>query len=899
MEASEADVAEAAARADPSLQKLHKQALLHMRWCEKCACTVASAFSHRKRQGDQHKLRRATGEETDEFSRHWWRAKVETPVQRGDRIQEQRKRQRETKASQRQEDTEQTEPPPEYLLDFGKYKGMTPAEVHRKDPSYFPHLHASRVISNRPTLERGLHEAGLWEEVVRSSGDAREAWRARALRKREEVQQKLKAGEPLHKEVVDLVMLQGERAEEEECGLRSQASQAPMAHLPRLKRRHHKSQGKMQLQHCKFCGSLDHKAPSCHLAPGVRQLAAVEKQLVSEAKGRSRRESSLVSSLKYAPLHQRDEEYDSRPKKRLRADVSFDYDSFTRAAPDEQVRELIDVGLLADLKGMPCNQERCKERACGFGEASVLGGLCRRKGNVGFDISNKSVFYRCVRCRARFHPAFQNGLLEENNLTTLQAKAFWMAVEGAPLTFAIRLLNAVGENVVRRWYAQARAVMAEAAIHMQGQIVWGATGGFTTEVEADESCFYKYSTVDPETHVKTYHWVTFLGVVKRKAPKTLWLRALPVTTSVGEPRVPPLEKEVWAETARGLFSAGDNIVLHTDSAAAYSQKVAGVVEHHSVNHQQREWARSTTVLANAGTAERRAGLASTCFLDHEWALLKREMPVTGVSARTEQGLALIHSYVRRAQFCRMLSTADRWPVFCATVRRLREKQTGDSGEPVVAVCHDGDDQEATVDGDDTALHYGAGEVIAEGMESAEQTEASVVPLASALPLQARSALLWGSRYFEAQCPGGKCGQHALNNLIGGPQYDDKFMEAAFRLVLEELPGEPERLHMRGAGWYSHSVLAKALDVTVPPTFRMLSRPAESSDWQALIAREDVLGILCNVRNRHWATIAKENDHVFYVDSLALPVLLVEDDFVSILANHPMSFVIIANASSFT
>ena len=88
-------------------------------------------------------------------------------------------------------------------------------------------------------------------------------------------------------------------------------------------------------------------------------------------------------------------------------------------------------------------------------------------------------------------------------------------------------------------------------------------------------------------------------------------------------------------------------------------------------------------------------------------------------------------------------------------------------------------------------------------------------------------LLWGSRYFEEQAPGGKFGQHALNNLIGGPQFDDAFMEEAFRLVMEELPHEPAALHRRGAGWYSHSVLAKALDVTCPALYRLLFRPVAS------------------------------------------------------------------------
>ena len=65
--------AEERARADVVLQKAHKTALQKMRWCEKCACTMANAFCHRNRQGEAHKLRKATAEETEDFSRNFAR----------------------------------------------------------------------------------------------------------------------------------------------------------------------------------------------------------------------------------------------------------------------------------------------------------------------------------------------------------------------------------------------------------------------------------------------------------------------------------------------------------------------------------------------------------------------------------------------------------------------------------------------------------------------------------------------------------------------------------------------------------------------------------------------------------------------------------------------------------
>ena len=159
--------------------------------------------------------------------------------------------------------------------------------------------------------------------------------------------------------------------------------------------------------------------------------------------------------------------------------------------------------------------------------------------------------------------------------------------------------------------------------------------------------------------------------------------------------------------------------------------------------------------------------------------------------------------------------------------------------------------------------------------------------------------LWGDRFFERQIPGqAKCGQHALNNIIGGPQYDDEFLEAAWQTVEAQLPGEPERLHRRADGWYSHSVLAAALDFTMPPMWRFLFRPVCNEDWKAVSIEEDVAGVLVNVGNVHWSAIVRCAEHVFYVDSLYLPHLILQKDFERILELHPMSFLIVKAETPF-
>ena len=171
---------------------------------------------------------------------------------------------------------------------------------------------------------------------------------------------------------------------------------------------------------------------------------------------------------------------------------------------------------------------------------------------------------------------------------------------------------------------------------------------------------------DEETQEWVYYWYVWLGVVSRGAIETLWLEPVGVTSSRGEARVPPLDKERWEEVCKRLFKGGEtNGVLMTDSALAYRLvKPEGIVEHFFVNHSEHEYSRSEEVLKDVVTNEKRAGMAGTQFLDHEWRLLKRELPETGVSARTAEGREKAALYIRAAQWRRMIGNEELWPAFC-------------------------------------------------------------------------------------------------------------------------------------------------------------------------------------------------------------------------------------------
>ena len=67
---------------------------------------------------------------------------------------------------------------------------------------------------------------------------------------------------------------------------------------------------------------------------------------------------------------------------------------------------------------------------------------------------------------------------------------------------------------------------------------------------------------------------------------------------------------------------------------------------------------------------------------------------------------------------------------------------------------------------------------------------------------------WSDRYFEPQVEA-HCGMHALNNLIGAPQFTQDDLQAATAQVIAETD-EHISDHVAPGGWYSHSVLVSVL-----------------------------------------------------------------------------------------
>ena len=89
----------------------------------------------------------------------------------------------------------------------------------------------------------------------------------------------------------------------------------------------------------------------------------------------------------------------------------------------------------------------------------------------------------------------------------------------------------------------------------------------------------------------------------------------------------------------------------------------GIVQHLTVNHSDKEWARPADILFNVETGETKHGIVSTRLIDGTWSKLKHDIP-HGLAADTPERRAIKLEYIRAAQWRLMLAGQDRWKAFC-------------------------------------------------------------------------------------------------------------------------------------------------------------------------------------------------------------------------------------------
>ena len=153
---------------------------------------------------------------------------------------------------------------------------------------------------------------------------------------------------------------------------------------------------------------------------------------------------------------------------------------------------------------------------------------------------------------------------------------------------------------------------------------------------------------------------------------------------------------------------------------------------------------------------------------------------------------------------------------------------------------------------------------------------------------------WSDRYFEHQADA-HCGMHALNNLLGGPQFIPADLTVAAAQVMAET-NDPMPNHVAPGGWYSHSVLGRVLQNTVPPRWTLRFSPLLPYELPSFTNDPASLGALQNQGNLHWVAIVKHADSMWLVDSLGLPRQLPLSQMKDLLRTFPSTYPLVLTES---
>ena len=147
---------------------------------------------------------------------------------------------------------------------------------------------------------------------------------------------------------------------------------------------------------------------------------------------------------------------------------------------------------------------------------------------------------------------------------------------------------------------------------------------------------------------------------------------------------------------------------------------------------------------------------------------------------------------------------------------------------------------------------------------------------------------WGDRFFEQQ-KDSECGRHALNNVLGRKVFTHDDLRRTAKEVVE-LTQEQQSEHVKPGGWYSHSVLARALLDTTDSQL-MFSR-LQKSAYHTLMLDETAAGAVVNQDNYHWIALVKHHGLLWEVDSRKAPALMDQQAFSATVERFPNTFAIV-------
>ncbi len=322
----------------------------------------------------------------------------------------------------------------EYRFDFGRHAKRTVKEALAIDPRYLEHLLSWKhnILDAKLGLRNALQQEGLLDGLLAQRPQLMVARANRML-----VKVDADKGKDLHPEIRRLRLVQQIEASEI---LASDPKERALAVLTATAKdgtkRKRTSTALVLLPHCSVCGSVEHKRQSCPLKALQGQAVGDNRDAAAVAYLRDKRKAVIVSRLKYTQIQIRSQVYEHRASKMARAPLETDFLSLTRALPGDFAEYLESVGILFDLKGVPCPRDACQsgDKVSFVPGDKVLGKRCC-KNDRGKNINIETVWHACRVCRVHQSVALHNplfaGLLGKGSKgVSLCVLAMWNCVEG-------------------------------------------------------------------------------------------------------------------------------------------------------------------------------------------------------------------------------------------------------------------------------------------------------------------------------------------------------------------------------------------------------------------------------------------------------------------------------------
>ena len=506
-------------------------------WCTVCQCISKSGRSHRGQSGHATMSLKKREQECPGFLgaalQEFLRVRRHGKAGKRALVREKQQEDRDQKQAQ----VMPTEPgrlaaSDVYRVRFGQHKNKTIAELFTSkddgEARYIPYLFATRSKSgpqdNLMELELALKKEGFWDRTVNEARVMAPAVAELSVLKYEDLQRKAAEGQIIHPDVLQSAKLMVQKCREDAAASDRVGSAIAKWAEPEnacKKRRLHRSKASVENTHCRYCGQMGHRIPSCPRAEqdaleAILDLKPVKRN--AELVGTERQLHQIRQHLKYTWTDQRTETYNNKTR-RCRHVLDVSGHDISRMSALDMVNFGLATGILVDQAGTACSNPNCEQLAQPGAQKNpgILGSLLAS--DTAHTVLRSTACYRCLRCTSRYLVNKGSPVLSLRDHMEDAVYIWWMFVNNATMVLTCLHMNRTDDYVRKHW-RQAAQICAYDAVRRQRSIRFAGDGVHTLVVEADESRMGKFKTED-EGQLVHNHWV-WLGVVTRGDPTAIW-----------------------------------------------------------------------------------------------------------------------------------------------------------------------------------------------------------------------------------------------------------------------------------------------------------------------------------------------------------------------------------------